>query len=153
MSVLDQFTLTQKTRTMQQSPEAKLRGRLIEGLHEQIKAAQAYLAGEAFKRFGERWVMNEETEVKELQTVRLRFTPWFWTELDGKAFVGIRYGNRWLEIKPKKTTIELASIEELVPTLTAILEAVNAGELDGVLQKAADARKAQFARRKTKAAA
>ena len=151
MSVLDQFTLTQKTPDVQQSPEARLRSRLIEGLEEQVRAAEAYAAGEAYKRTGERWAVNEETGDKELKTVRLRFTPWFWTEGSGKICLGVRYANRWLELKPKKTTIELASIESLVPALNALLEAVRAGELDGVLAKAADARKAQFAGRKRKA--
>lgn len=53
------------------------------------------------------------------------------------AKFGVRYANRWLELKPRKTTIELASIKELVPALNALLQAVRAGELDGVLAKAA----------------
>lgn len=153
MSVLDQFKLSQKTRTLHQSPEARLRGRLVEGLKEQIKAAEAYIADETYKRFGERWVENPETGQKELKSVRLRFTPWFWAEAGGKYFVGLRYGNRWLEIKPKKTTIEIETVEALIPTLQALLEAVNAGELDTVLQKASEARRAQFSGRKKRAAA
>ena len=153
MSVLDQFKLTQKTRTMNQSPEARLRGRLVEGLQEQIKAAEAYSAGDTYNRFGERWIENPETGEKELKTVRLRFTPWFWADQDGSYCVGLRYGNRWLEIKPKKTTIEIENAEALVPTLRALLDAVSAGELDTVLLKASEARKTQFTGRKKKAAA
>ena len=153
MSVLDQFKFTQKTCTMNHSPEARLRGRLVEGLQEQIKAAEAYIAGEPYQRFGERWVQNPETGEKELKNLRLRFTPWFWADQDGSYCVGLRYGNRWLEIKPKKTTIELENAEALVPTLQALLDAVNTGELDTVLQKASEARKAQFTGRKKKTAA
>lgn len=152
MSVLEKFTLTQKTRDVQQSPETRLRARLIEAVEEQIRAAEAYAAGKPFTRTAERWVANAETGDKELKTVRLRFTPWFWTDLSGKVYVGVRYANKWLELKPKKTTIELQAIEELVPALNALLEAVQGGELDAVLAKAADARKAQFTTRKRKSA-
>ena len=48
----------------------------------------------------------------------------------------VRYGNRRIELKPGKPTIEVGSAENLLPTLRAVREAVAAGELDALLMAA-----------------
>ena len=53
----------------------------------------------------------------------------------------VRYGNRRLEIKPKKSAIEVGEAENLVPTLETLRQAVNAGELDKLLKEAKSSRK------------
>jgi hypothetical protein len=68
-------------------------------------------------------------------------------------FLGIRYGNRFLEIKPKKTAVEVGDASQLVPALQTLLAASEAGELDDALLKAADLRKGQFVSRIGKKAA
>jgi uncharacterized protein YqgV (UPF0045/DUF77 family) len=45
----------------------------------------------------------------------------------------VRYGNRRMELMPKKPTIQVGSMEQLVPVLEQVREAVVAGELDKVI--------------------
>ena len=52
----------------------------------------------------------------------------------------------WLEITPKKTAIEIANLEALLPTLQTLTDAVLGGELDAVLKASSAARRAQFGR-------
>ncbi len=70
-----------------------------------------------------------------------------WKNEAGLYFLGIGYGNRFLEIKPKKTSIEVGDASQLVPALHTLLTASEAGELDDALLKAADLRKGQFVSR------
>ena len=53
----------------------------------------------------------------------------------------VRYGNRRLELKPGKPTIEVGSADNLLPTLETIKEAVIAGELDKQLAAAKSRRR------------
>ncbi len=51
----------------------------------------------------------------------------------GNVTLDVRYGNRRIELKPGKPTIEVGSTDNLLPTLQAVKEAVAAGELDKLL--------------------
>jgi hypothetical protein len=51
-----------------------------------------------------------------------------------------------LELKPKKSTIEVGEADNLMPTLENLRDAVNAGELDKLLKEAKSSRK--FGRKK-----
>ncbi len=62
-------------------------------------------------------------------------------------FLGVRYANKWLELKPKKTAIELSNPEALQETLEKLKAAVLEGELDALLKAAGDARKKQFSKK------
>ncbi len=46
----------------------------------------------------------------------------------------VRYANKRIELKPKKSAIEVGEPEHLVPTLELLRDAVNAGELDKKLE-------------------
>lgn len=78
--------------------------------------------------------------------VPLRFRKWWWQTPEGTVMLDIRYGNRRLEIKPKKPAIEVGGRDNLVPTLTTLREAVEAGELDQVLMAAREERVGKFRR-------
>jgi len=53
-----------------------------------------------------------------------------------KVYLQLRYGNKPLEVKKGKPTIELEDIEALLPTLNQIRTAIVAGEFDTVLMAA-----------------
>ncbi len=55
----------------------------------------------------------------------------------------MRYGNKRIELAPKKPTIEVGETDNLVPTLETIKEAVIAGELDKQLAAVKQRRKRQ----------
>ncbi len=58
----------------------------------------------------------------------------------------VRYGNKRLEIKPNKAAIEIGDVSNLLPTLTLLRKAVEAGELDKILLAAKGERSANFKR-------
>ncbi len=149
MAALDTLKLSNAKRTVAGTPEGRLRERLNDAIRLQIEAAEALVKGQSFSRHAERWTTNAQTGEKELKRVPIRFTQWWWKNEAGFYFLGIRYGNRFLEIKPKKTSIEVGDLSQLVPALNTLLTASEAGELDDALLKAADLRKTQFTGRKT----
>jgi hypothetical protein len=50
--------------------------------------------------------------------------------------LSIRYGSKLIELAKGKSTIELASMSDLIPTLELIKVAVEAGELDTEIAEA-----------------
>ncbi len=142
MTILSKLNLSDKTKVaMLTSPEAKLRGKMLETLDLQIKAAKANLNGETFIRRAMRWVDDPETGERVRKEVSVRFRTWYWKDEQGNYMLEVRYGNRRLELKPKKSTIEVGEAEKLIPTLETLREAVNAGELDKLLKEAKSSRK------------
>ncbi|MBT7283816.1 MAG: hypothetical protein HN834_00020, partial [Rhodospirillaceae bacterium] len=59
----------------------------------------------------------------------------------------LRYGNKPLDLAKDKPTIELKSVEELVPTLEHVHKAVADGELDAILTNAKKDRAKQLVRK------
>ena len=53
-----------------------------------------------------------------------------------KAYVQVRYGNKPLDLKNGKSTIQLDSQEALLPTLKELRSAIVDGELDKALMAA-----------------
>lgn len=136
MSALDKLKLTEITRRAAAStPEGRLRNRMVEAINQQIAAAAAMVKGESFEIRRKRWVKNAEGE-KTQQDKLVRFRPWYWQEANGAFMLEVRYANKVLELKPKKTAIEVGEAKELVPTLTLVRDAVVAGELDKQLTAA-----------------
>ena len=147
MTILEKLSFSNKTRTaILTSPEAKLRGKMLETLDLQIKAAKAMLNGETFIRRAMRWVDDPETGERVRKEVPVRYRPWFWKDEQGNHMLEVRYGNRRLELKPKKSTVEVGEAKNLIPTLETLRDAVNAGELDKLLKEAKSSRK--FGRRR-----
>ena len=147
MAILTKLTLTDKTRTSAQvSPETKLRQKMITAIDVQIAAAEAAAKSETFIHRQKRWVDDAESGERVLKEVPVRFRPWSWKDESGKMLLEVRYGNKRLEIKPKKTAIEVGDAANLVPTLNLLREAIAAGELDKVLIAARDERTSSFKR-------
>jgi hypothetical protein len=65
-----------------------------------------------------------------------RVRAWWWTAENGKLALNLRYGARVIEISKGKSAVELASANELVPTLELLKKAVEGGELDAQIESA-----------------
>ncbi len=142
MTILSKLTLSDKTKAaMLTSPEIKLRGKMLGALDLQIEAAKANLNGETFIRRAMRRVDDPETGERVRKEVPVRFRTWFWKDEQGNTMLEVRYGNKRLELNPKKSTVEVGEAEKLIPTLETLREAVNAGELDKLLKEAKSSRK------------
>ncbi len=81
MTILSKLTLSDKTKVaMLTSPEAKLRGKMLEALDLQMEAAKATLNGETYIRRTMRWVKDPETGERFRKEVPVRSRLWFWKD-------------------------------------------------------------------------
>ena len=134
MTILEKLNLTEQTRSAAvTSPEARLLAKMLEGIDLQISAAKAMLNGETFIRRAPRWIEDPETGDRVRKDMPVRFRPWYWKDEQGNYMLEIRYANKRIELKPKKTAIEVGNPRHLVLTLELLRDAVNAGELDKIL--------------------
>ncbi len=137
MTILSKLNLTDKTKAaMLASPESRGRQKILEAIDNQIAAAKADANGEPFEPRRMRWVTDPETGERTRKKVPLRLRRWWWKDEKGGLMLDVRYGNKRIELAPKKPTIEVGKIENLIPTLETIKEAVIAGELDKQLAAA-----------------
>ncbi len=76
MTILSKLNLFDKTKAaMLTSPEAKLRGKMLEAIELQIEAAKAMLNGETFIRRAMRWVDDAETGERVRNEAPVRSRP------------------------------------------------------------------------------
>jgi hypothetical protein len=114
------------------SPEQHRRAKLIGKLTEQKEIAQADLDGCEHAIMRRKWVKNEQDE-KVLINAPKRIKRWWMNDADGKCLLVIRYGSKVIELEKGKAAIIVGKPDNLVPTIDAVIAAVNAGELDGYL--------------------
>ena len=145
MSVLTKFKLSQKTRSQSLiSPEARVRLKMINAIHDQIGAAEAEANGQFHTKPGMRYVQDHESGERVKREVPIRIKPWWFKDESGKLFLEVRYGNKRVPLKNGQTAIEVGEAENLVPTLKLLTEAVTNGELDKPLLEIRGERAARF---------
>ena len=90
---------------------------------------------------------RQSTGLRKQIQVPKRIKPWWFASESDKVCVAIKYGSCTIEPAKGKSSVEVASAEELVKALTAIKAAVQAGELDAQIELASSAIKAGFRKR------
>ena len=90
-----------------------------------------------------KWVTDEHGNQRKVEVAK-RVKRWWTASVDGKINLVVRYGSKPLEFAKGKNAIELASEEEVAETLRKVRAAVEAGELDALIEQ-----QAQFGRRVT----
>ena len=126
------------TKRPQAMPAVQLRrNKLSNKLWEQIKLARSLSEGTTYAPMRLRTVRDRHTgEAKRLE-LPVRVRAWWFTSETGRVCVQVKYGSKTLDIGGKgRTSIEVASAEDLIKTLELIKSAVEAGELDGQLESA-----------------
>ncbi|HEY9818271.1 MAG TPA: DUF6641 family protein [Candidatus Obscuribacterales bacterium] len=142
MTILSKLTLSEKTKAdVNTSPELRARQKLIQAIDSQIAAAHSEITGEPMTLKAMRWVDDPETGQRVRRELPRKVRRWWWKDEAGQLMLDIRYGNRRMELMPKKPTIQVGSMDQLVPTLEQVREAVAAGELDKVIGAAKVRRK------------
>jgi TRAP-type mannitol/chloroaromatic compound transport system substrate-binding protein len=144
MSALAQLKLISAKRPLQLSPIVQRRNKVIERLHQQILLATAAQEGKTYAPTKLRTVKNEETGETSTVQVTKRIKESWYISNDGKLCVSLKYGAKVVEFSKGKTAVELASANELVPTLETLKKAVEGGELDEQLTLVSGAVKAAF---------
>ena len=80
----------------------------------------------------QRWRKGEDGE-KRLVERQKRVKRWWYVDVMGQCFLSINYGSKRLELDKGKTAIAVGGKDNLVPTIDAVIAAVEAGELDAAI--------------------
>jgi methyl coenzyme M reductase subunit D len=129
MSALAKLKLVATVKPSQQTLPIIRRMKLAGKMQEQIALAEAFAKGEVF--LPERLVTERDPATGERVTSKVNKKVRQWWFVDGKRVcLNVKYGSHTLEIAKGKSTIEVASSEELIAALKAVHIAVLQGELD-----------------------
>ena len=144
MNALANLKLVAAKRSTPQSPAQQRRTKLCKKLHEQMQLATAQAEGRVYAPAKFKTVTDAETGAKRsIETIK-KVKQWWWTDSDGKVNLSVRYGAKVLELAKGKNAIEIASADELVPTLSLIKQAVEDGSLDAQIEAASNKLRSGF---------
>jgi hypothetical protein len=144
MTALANLKLIAAKRPVQLSPVVERRNKVAKRIAEQIALATAKQDGKSYAPTKQRKVTDVATGESKTITVPKRIKEWFFASADGKLCVQLRYGAKIVELAKGKTAVELATADQLVPTLETLKAAVEGGELDAQLEAVSGAVKAAF---------
>lgn len=122
------------------------RNKLSSKLWEQINLAKSQIDGKPFVVMKYRSVKDPQTGLRKQVEVPKRIKPWWFQSEQGKVCVSVKYGTWTIELAKGRPSVEVASGEELVNALTAIRQAVEAGELDQQIEIASSSLRSGFKR-------
>ena len=113
------------------------RNKLSKRLWEQIQLAKAQQSGTEFSPIKFRSYQDKETGLRKQVETTKQIKQWWFTADNGKLVMNVRYGARVIELAKGKSSIEIASPDQLLPTLELIKRAVEEGKLDAQIEVAA----------------
>ena len=137
MSTLATLKLVATKKPQNLPPLVVRRRKLSARLWEQIQLAQAHLEGKEFTTTRFRTVTDQDGLRRSIELPK-RVRAWWWNGDNGKIALNVRYGAKVVEIAKGKSTIEVATATDLIPTLELIKRAVEAGELDTQIESASN---------------
>lgn len=117
-------------------PVQRAREKMIAVLAEQKQMAEAKIAGQSFTPTHIVRKKNAEGIRVEVETAKRVRQGWF-TDGNGKVFLGVRYAGKLIEFAKDKNAIEAGELSALPNIIDTLVEAVRAGELDAQLTAAA----------------
>lgn len=135
MSALATLKLSTAKKSQAMTPAVQRRAKLSRKLWEQIELAKATSTGNTFVMRRFKNVRDADGTSRSVELPK-KVRQWWWTADNGKLALNVRYGSRVIELSKGKSTVEIASAEDLVPTLELIKRAVEAGELDAQIEAA-----------------
>ena len=145
MSTLAQLKLSNTRKPTQQPAIIQQRTKLAKRIWEQMELAKAQQAGDTFASKRLKSVVGTDG-VKRTVEVARRVKQWWFVADTGKLCLNIRYGSKLIELAKGKTTVEVASADELIDTLNIVKAAVLAGELDAQIEAASGQLRSGFKR-------
>lgn len=134
MTGLNSLKLITSKPIRKSSPKEIRRQKLCKKLAEQLEMARCMQAGGTYEVIVIKQVRDEETgETREVQQPK-RIKPWWWTAEDGKTCLTVRYGAKPLELVKGRNAIETDGIEGVIASLEIVRAAIEAGELDALIE-------------------
>ena len=144
MTTFSALKLTATKKPSQVPQVQQRRFKLSKRLWEQIELAKAEQNGTAFSVQKFRSYTDKESGLRKQIETNKRLKAWWFIGDNGKLAIAVRYGAKVLELAKGKYAIEIASANELVPTLQIIKSAVENGELDSAIDYAANKLRSGF---------
>ena len=146
MSVLNSLKLVAVKKPRNIPVIVTRRNKLLSKLWEQINLAKSQMDGKPFVVMKYRSIKDPATGLRKQVEVPKRIKPWWFQSEQGKVCVSVKYGSWTIELAKGKPSVEVASGEDLVNALTAIKQAVEAGELDQQIEIASSSLRSGFRR-------
>ena len=145
MSTLNTLKLVNVKKPTAVPPILHRRYKISKKVWEQIQLAKAKKEGSTFTVKQFKTVKGNDGSRLAVE-VHKQVRPWWFTSLDGKTCLNIRYGAKVVELAKGKTAIEIVSADDLIKTLELVKTAVDAGELDTQIEAASGAVRSGFTR-------
>lgn len=123
----------------QADPIKRARDKVIDGLMEQKRAAEAKLAGQHYAPTQMVTRKNEAGERIQIEARKRLRNGWF-ENAAGQTFFALRYAGKAIELAKDKNAIEVGELAKLPAIIDTLIQAVSAGELDAQLAAAAEER-------------
>jgi hypothetical protein len=143
MSTLIALKLTAVKRPTSQAPVVQRRNKLLNRLWEQLQLATAQQQGQTFSTKRYKTVRSNDGSSRSVQ-IEKRVRQWWFVSDNGKLCLNIKYGSKVLELQKGKSSIEISTTADLIPTLELVKRATEAGELDTQIELASGAVRARF---------
>lgn len=128
MSFIQSVTLVKQDSAARLSPLERKKLKLIARLKEQIELAQDPTYAPTHKKR----IKRDHGTVAVVEVPK-RMKRWWYNKADGSVELTVRVGARRLELAKGKDAIALKSADEVILTLNALIDAVQCGEFDGLL--------------------
>ena len=135
-SILQSLKAVAVQRSARLAPAMHRRNKLIDSLHQQIEAAKARSEGKQHSIKKLRRIRSKQTgEWVEIVRDKPVKDCW-WIDADNHAYLEVRYGWKPLEIVKGKTTVDVGTVQNVIPTLEKLCAAAEVGEFDSQLEAA-----------------
>ena len=140
MSYLSKLTVKSVKRSNEQDPVEQRRRKLIAGIEEQLKVAEAALNGDSYEVQRKTWSKNEQGEKVQVERLR-KVRAWFF-EQDGGWYVQCKYGNRPLALG-KGNAVFVKALADVEGALQTLYAAAAGGELDDAIAATVQSKKSK----------
>ncbi|TXH88228.1 MAG: hypothetical protein E6Q78_11530 [Rhodoferax sp.] len=144
-TALASLKFTTAKKSSQLSPVQSRRNKIIAKLEEQIALATAQAEGRVYAPAKFKTVTDANGERRSVETAK-RVKQWWFATVDGKLALTVRYGAKVLELAKGKNAVDVGTAAQLVPVLTLLKQAAEAGELDAAIEAAGAALRKGFAK-------
>lgn len=112
------------------------RTRLADKLKQQLDMAECFIQGSEFEAYREKSVKDPETGERKKVRRRITVRPWYY-DSEGHYYFEVRIGIKPIELVKDKPAIDVGDKALLPDTIKLIIDAVEKGELDEFILKAA----------------
>ena len=132
MSHLTKLTFKSVIRTNKQDPVQQRRQKLVAGIEEQLKVAEAAVKGESYEVLKKTWAKNQQGEKVLVERMR-KVRKWFF-EQDGGWYVQCKYGSKVLALGKGGNAVFVKALDDVEAALQALYAAAVGGELDEAIE-------------------